>query len=111
MFLRTLLQLATLISLATSSALHSQLKHFNGPIGGEVAAREPAPTTTTHVQAARQDQTYNVYCSCGMSLDAIYINDIVNDMAGSEWTVPINAVWGVTQGDVVGLISNYGPTN
>jgi hypothetical protein len=84
MFLRTLIKLATLTSLARSSALPSQLKHFSGPIGGEVAAREPAPKTTAHVLAAREDQTYNAYYGCGISLDATYTNNIVNDMAGSE---------------------------
>jgi hypothetical protein len=29
---------------------------------------------------------------------------------GSEWSVPINTGWGVAQGDVVGFICNYGPT-
>jgi uncharacterized protein (DUF697 family) len=110
MFLRTLLKLATLTSLATSSALLSQLKHFSGPIGGEVAAREPAPNTTAHVLAARQDQTYSVYCGCGITLDATYTNNIVSNIAGRDWNIPPNTGWGIIQGDVLGFICNYGPT-
>jgi hypothetical protein len=39
------------------------------------STREPAPNTTAHVLAV-QDQTENVYCGCGITIDA------VNNMAG-----------------------------
>jgi hypothetical protein len=108
MFLRTFLQVVTLTCLATSSALPSQLKHFSSPIGGEVAAREPASNTAVCARYKRQDDAYNIYCSCGITLDATSNNKVAGDIGSQYWDIPINSGWGVTQGDVVGFICNYG---
>jgi hypothetical protein len=111
MFFRNVLQLATLTCLAMSPALPSQLKRFSGPIGGEVAVREPASNTTVHVRdVPSQDFTYNVYCGCGITLDAASTNAVASDIGSQDWDIPINTGWAVAEGDVVGSICNYGPT-